>query len=437
MEQTELDWQDGQEPTGLSGKGALLTVIMALIAGGFLPVFSMLFRPATWCIWIIVFIIVCLCARRLPLLRLVQPALPYYLWLLGFLVWGLIVSPVPNYLFGFKVAVTTLLIAFAMAVVTSEFRFLSLFANLMQWIVGANVALIPLMAVSPAVRNFISTAALGGEAYEPGITRFSGFWDNPNMAGYMCLIAILLSIWARPLAAWVGRLGALPVIYYAASRKSLLLLALMLLLNIVIVQRHHLNRMFLLLVIPVLAAIGLMISGGLAREARSDLAGDANVTRLMDITESNTAQAGGGTRVDLLHEWIQTAKGAPWFGYGFGAMAGRIDVYGRVIDPHLPVAGSHNTYVGVMVEVGLVGFVGFLLVLLHYSRIYLSVRGPTDVRWALLSFLACNTIILFVSHSHLFSFEGKTIYALFFLLPVCPALKEHLAVRGWGGPGGR
>jgi len=405
-------------------KGSLLAFLLALIAGGFLQVFSVYSRPSTWAIWAILLLLIARFSREIPLRRMVGPILPYYLWLLGFVAWGLIVSPAPAVQSAIKTLVTTLIIALAMAILTSRLSYLKAFANIVQCLVAGNLLLIPLMEYSRTIRAIVTNPAITGEAYEPGFSRFAGLWGNPNMTGYMCLVAIVLSVWATPLLAWTGRLCSLPIIYLAASRKSLLLLLLVVALNILIVQRHNLKRCLVWTGILVVLGSLFLVSESALRKTRTRVASDTNISRLLDFTESSTAQT-GGTRLDLLQEWLQVAASEPWYGYGLGAMGGRLDSSGKVIHRRLPTVGAHNTYLGVYIETGFLGFAAFLSMLLYYAVAYLRFRGTDRVRWALMSLLAVNLIILVVSHNHLFSFEGKAIYALFFLLPTCPALMRQ------------
>ena len=408
------------------GKGYLLAILLILIASGLLPIFSFYSRFSTWGIWATVIFIIMLFYREMSFNTLLKPFMPYYVWLLCFIIWGLIVSPVPDIPAGIKAVVTTLIIAMAMAIVTSRLLYLKVFANAMQWLVFGNVLLFPVAAYYPKIINIIAKAAMADEVYETGLSRFAGLWGNPNMTGYMCLIAIVLSVWATPLAAWIGRLSSLPIIYLAVSRKSLLLLLMLIAMNVVIVQRHNPKRLLVWIISIIMLASLFLLSDSVLRKAQTRVASDSNLTRLLDITERNTVQAGGETRLDLLQEWLHVAANEPWYGYGFGAMGGRLTSEGRVISFRLPTVGSHNTYLGVFIEAGVIGFVAFILVLLRYARSYIVFRGSHVVRWALLSLFACNIIILVVSHNHLFSFEGKTVYALFFLLPTCPALRRYV-----------
>ena len=404
------------------GKGLTLALLMTFVVGGALPIFSYLYRPSTWGIWGLTLLLIILFSRELPLRHLMQPAVPYLLWLICFVSWGLIVAPVADLQNGVKTVITTIIVILAMAIITSHSQYLKYFANALQWAMFFNLMLIPLASISSKANNIIATITLNAGAFESGVSRFSGFWGNPNMAGYVCLVAIILSTWSTPWVAWIGRLSAVSMIYLTASRKSMLLLLLIIALNVIIVQRHNLKSLFFMLVLAVSGLSLFVLSTGLLQKTQSRMASNRTLTRLLDVTESETAQAGGETRLKLLQHWLPIVSSAPWYGYGSGAMAGSADETGKIVRKRLFPTGTHNTYLGILVEVGPVGLITFLLVLLYYAKNYLTYRGSIRVRWSLLSFLACNIIILIVSHSHLFSFEGKTAFALFFLLPTSPAL---------------
>ena len=76
------------------------------------------------------------------------------------------------------------------------------------------------------------------------------------------------------------------------------------------------------------------------------------------------------------------------------------------------------------IDIGPVGLVSLLAMLAYYVRATLSYRGPALFRWALVSFLLCNLVILAVSHNHLISFEGQCAFMLLFLLPTSEGLYE-------------
>jgi len=406
-------------------KGPLLAVLLTLIAGGAMPFLDHYFRFSTWAVWAFIALIVLWHTREDSLVVLVRPIVPYLAWLFCFVTWGLIVAPVPDIVGGLKVLITTLVLAAGMAVVVSRADYLRQFANAMQWAMLINLMLLPLAHYTSRVTELLNVVAYLAEGFEPGTSRFAGLWGNPNMAGYVCLVVIILSVWANPLLAWMGRLCAVPMVYFTASRKSMLLLLLILGLHVLLVQRHNFKRLLVFSALGACAITLLLLGQGALRKTQARVAALPTVTRLIDITERSTAQAGGETRLDLLMNWLPVVKAAPWYGHGFGAMLGGADASRAIPRRNLLPIGTHNTYLGILLEVGPIGLIAFLLILVHYSRRYLTFRGSHATRWALVSFLSCNLVILFLSHSHLFDVEGKAAFCLFFLLPASRALKRQ------------
>ena len=152
----------------------------------------------------------------------------------------------------------------------------------------------------------------------------------------------------------------------------------------------------------------------------SALSTDQKIARITDIKEADT---GDGTRVDLLKTWLPIAARAPWYGYGLGSMSG-YRPSGAPPRKELNDVGTHNTYLGIWIDVGPVGFFIFIIVFLGYILKYFTYKFVPKVRWALLSLMLCNIVILTVSHNHLFAAEGLIAFSLFFLLPTSPALQS-------------
>jgi len=274
--------------------------------------------------------------------------------------------------------------------------------------------------------------------FELGVSRFGGLWGNPNTAGYVCLVVTVLSIFAKPMIGWIGRLGCLPVLYLSASRKSVILYILICITYMVIVQRRNLKAWVGLTAVAVILAISFSLSMGLQNTSRLATRNPL-ISRLMDVKESEMSAGGRITRVDLFEEWVGKLNGEPWYGYGFMAMSGSfIDPQGpaSVVHRGLLPYGTHNTYLGILIDTGPVGLIALLAMLLYYAKACLSFAGPPIVRWALVSFLLCNLVIMFVSHSHLFSFEGQCTFLLFFLLPSCAGLREYARWQAQPGRAG-
>jgi O-antigen ligase len=406
-------------------KGILLSILMTILLGGALPLCFLLLGRLTWLFWCLTGGSIALYARELPLGRLLRPVLPYLAWLCFYLVWGLIIAPVADYSFAAKTLATTLVLAFSMAILTSRPESLRTLASAAQLAVVGNLLVLVLMIRYPGFAQMVGSVSSDVSQFGMPDSRFGGLWGNPNMAGYVCLVVTVLSVFAQRLLGWLGRLSCLPLLYLTSSRKSVILYLLITLLYLFVVQRR--NAKFWVVAVTAVTALVLAfaLSSGLQATTSRMATRDPHLLRLMDVEEKDTAEAGGQTRVDLFKDWLTVASAEPWYGYGLQAMAGDVlnekdptQVVTRGVFP----TGTHNTYLGIWIDVGPVGFFTFLLMLAHYAKACLFSRGSPTTRWALLSLLICNLVILFVSHDHLFSFEGKCAFVLFFLLPGCPAL---------------
>jgi len=410
-----------------------VSFLFMLVLSGALPHLSFHLPGSTWLVWAALLTIVCLEWRRASIGRLMAPSLPYLLWLYFYLAWGLIVSPSPNWGFAFKVGVITPLVLASMAYVLARAEWLKLLASLLQVAIILNFAFMLLAVLHPKLAEILLSAYRPWEEYDLGVTRYGGLWGNPNLTGYICLIAIILSTRAGKVLAWMGRLSALPLLCLSGSRKALILGLVVLLLYPFIVHRGHVRLWFLLAVAAVGLGLTLTFSDGL-RGGLGHVRQNPIVSRVLDLDEREASARGNETRMDLLQGWMGRLGSQPWYGYGLQAMAGsqysKANGEGKVISRGLYPVGTHNTYLGVWVDIGPVGFAAFLLAFLYYVKSYLACEGEARTRWALLALMVCNLLILLVSHDHLFCFEGLTVYALFFLLPGCGALGRPTGVAG-------
>jgi O-antigen ligase len=406
-------------------KGVVLAGLMTLLLGGGLPLCFLLFGSLAWLFWVITLFILFLFSMELPLGRLLGPLVPYLAWLCFYLIWGLIIAPDNDWNFVLKTLATTLIIAASMAVLTSRPQYLRTFATAAQFAVLGNLLVLFFMARNPGFARLVDSVSLDAGQFELGVSRFGGLWGNPNMAGYVCVVTTVLSALASRWIGWIGRLACLPLIYLTASRKALILFLLVCLIYLVVVQRRNFKFWLLSVTGAIILAIAFALSSGLQDSSRA-AASDPHIARLMDLQEKATAQ-GGDTRVGLLKDWLAKVGAEPWHGYGLQAMAGnRLDPVNpdNILRYGVFPVGTHNTYLGIWIDIGPIGLAVFLLMMGYYAKLTLSSQGPPIARWVLMSLLMCNLVILVVSHTHLFSFEGKCAFLLFFLLPSCRGLRE-------------
>ncbi|BDU71775.1 O-antigen ligase family protein [Mesoterricola silvestris] len=421
-----MEWTRDESPWLAFGASAM-AFLMGLVLAGALPFLSFFFRGFTWMVWGLVLALLVASATKLRYGRLLSPVVPYMAWFTFYFIWGLIVAPSRDYPFAIKAWTITLLLAGAVAYLTSSAKALRSFANAAQFAVVVNLVLLFLIPLSSKVASILYavTQRSGVLNMEGGAGRYGGLWGNPNVGGYIALLVLILSVFATPLLGWMGRLCSVPIIYLTASRRAGLFLALLVVLYLFIAKRKDL-RWWLG---GIVAAVSLVIAFSLSQAMRHEVRSASNrgaLSRMLDIEEKNTAAKGGVTRLDLFEEWSSQLDQEPWYGYGMQAMSGT-----RVDDDTMKVVGlgrimlgTHNTYLGVWIDIGPVGFFAFLAVIAFYAKRTLTYPGSAPVRWALVSLCLVNLTYLFFSHSLLFSFEGQVAFALMFLLPVSPALEE-------------
>jgi len=406
--------------------GMLLAFLLGFILCGGFYFLSSFNRQVGWAVWLIIVWLLFSFSRELPLGRLVRPAGPYLLWLYFFLTWGIIVSPITDWAYAAKVAITTTILAFCTGILASKPYYLRAFANFAQ--AGAVVNLVVLIGMAQSTRfaTLVMATVAHNLSYVFGSTRYGGMWGNANMVGCVSVAFLILSVLATPWIAWVGRLSCLPLLYYSASRKSAVIFVLLILLYLLIVKRRDFRFWLGLGTLTFSLALTFILSAGL--RAKSHLAReDANISRVMDIQEKETAQKGDVTRLSLLHQWLTALTLEPWYGYGMEAMAGtHYDENDpeKIVFKGLFPLGTHNTFLGVWVETGAAGFITFVLMIGYYAWKHLSAKGDPVSRWVMVTFLASNLISLVFMHTILFCFEGKILFTLFFMLPDCAGLRD-------------
>jgi O-antigen ligase len=406
-----------------------MAAILALVLASGLPFLSHFFRFSTWMVWGLLTAGVLSFGRELGLRAILAPLAPYLAWLFLYAAWGAIITEPLDPAWIIKVLATTLVLGGSAAVIASRPAHLRTFATLAQFAVVVNLAMVFIAARYPGINGLITAVTEHSASVEEAGSRYGGLWGNPNMAGYVCLVVLALSVFAAPWAAWMGRLCSLPLFYLSASRKSAILLVCILVLYALVVQGRNLK--FWLLVLLTLASLG--VAALVVRpEGRGRPIQDEKVARLVDVQERDMASRGGPTRVDLMKFWIRRLEAEPWYGYGLNAMAGTVRREGEARQGRDEVTdlGTHNTYLGVWIDMGPLGFLVFLGVMAHYAWTCLSAPVSPRTRWALVSFAMVNFVFLFVSHSHLFCFEGELAFTLLFLLPSSRGLRDlDLAIQ--------
>jgi len=419
-------WPSGQGRHRVPAKVVILSVLLTVILSGLLPFLSLVQRFTTWILWGGIVLIIALFAKELPLRRLIRPMVPYLGWLVFYLTWAVIVSPLTRIGAAGKLVATTLILGTSIAILASRARYLQVFASIAQLALVFNLALYFIMLRSTFIESMIRQVFNESSSYVAESARYGGTWGNPNMLGYICLITTILSVLAGPVMAWVGRLSALPLLYFSASRKASILYLLILAAYLFYVQRRNYKFWMASAAVGIALAMAMALSDGLRAETRS-LSENKSISRIMDVSEEKTKEAGGETRLDLLHHWTSALAQEPWYGYGFQAMGGTItdDAHpDKVLMRGVYPVGTHNTYLGIYVEIGPVGFISFLIMLVYYARLSLVTGDGPVSRWVMFSIMLCNLAYLMVSHSQLFCFEGEISYTLWYVLLSCAGLRE-------------
>jgi hypothetical protein len=425
MDGAELYDKPHETEASLPTKGHLLAITSGFIIAGSLPFFSFYFRGFTWMVWGLLLTLIGTYSFQLPMGRLLRPFGPYLLWLVLYLVWGLIIADAPSLPFASRTLATTLLLGLTLAILANDSLGLRALANATQFAVTANVLFLVLFPFLPSLEKVYLAVTQQSSVLAMGIGRYGGLWGSPNMGGYVCLVALVLSAYATPWIAWTGRLATLPIIYMTASRRAGIFLVVLILLYMLIVQLRNVRFWLGSIALIAVFAVTFSLSTGLRNEAQS--AGrSAALNRMMDVEEKDTAAKGGITRMALLNEWSDVLAKEPWYGYGLRAMSGTQydEETNRVINKGLLPLGTHNTYLGIWIEIGPAGLLAFLLVMAYYTKLCLTFKGASMGRWAMISLAVVNLAYLLSSHTHLFCFEGQFGFAMMFLLPVCGGARD-------------
>jgi O-antigen ligase len=110
-----------------------------------------------------------------------------------------------------------------------------------------------------------------------------------------------------------------------------------------------------------------------------------------------------------------------WFGIGGGNFLRRSAEFVQL--PLVEAIQPHNTYLGLMAELGLLGLAGILLILLPpIFRISRTSSFPMDLRIGI-------GVAYSVALAHLITFDGLARYGLWILLGFCSAVVHRGPIR--------
>lgn len=401
---------------------ALAILVAIMLSGGFQDLFPAS-KALRWTSLTLMGLLLASLASRLPIARQLRPLTPFAVWLTCYFIWGTVVSPIPALSLCFKTAFYVCLIATTMAVLTHSPAGFRALANYLQLGLAMNLATALLLIAHPEYQHIIDPQISVASQKLLTSQRFAGLWGNPNQAGFAVVFIMLLSKWAAPAFKWGGRLCGLGLLYFTASRQAVLLL--LLITGLFIAMKAVRNRKLTATFVLALSILGITIFGlsGSNTPLKTD---NPTINRLIDISESETKAKGEKSRGDYLMMWKPYLLNAPWYGYGLGAMCGS-DTPFQVnrLRTDVPLTGIHNLYLGIWIDVGLLGLLTFLVIVGRqaFRAMKQSALAAPD-RWALASLAIVVLVDSLVKHSLLFDMPGIASYALFFILPSSRALHQ-------------
>lgn len=402
----------------------VMVTILVIMLGGALPSVLFVFgRNALWGVWSLLILCVAVLGFQLSLSRLMQPALFLMAWVLVYACWGTLAAAYPILTSSVRLAIRFICIIAAMAIVTSHHRRLTLFANAAQWGLVGNLYVTWLLMTFPGYQQHPFFMRMNGTF---GSDRLAGLWGDANMAGLVALFILVLSYWAKPWIAWIGRISGLLIIYLTASRTAFwIAIALGLLYLVFAATVKSKLRAVLVAVVVIIGGVGFLNSSksnGLAA-----ITENPTFSRVFDVSESKSKEIGQGTRVDLAKQWLAVINMEPWYGYGLYSCEGDASIETQ-IKRGFPGQGTHNMYMAIYVDAGWVGLSLFLVVI--GTQLYRIRRVPLEPSLQRMMFALCFVILVFAltSHQMLTDYTGWMGFALIFLMPTSPALLE---ARSW------
>jgi O-antigen ligase len=403
---------------------ALTGILCTMFGGAFPALVTMFGHGADLAMWFSLWGLLATFWAELPLRRLLAPAAPMILWMVFYVVWGTMAADYPIFDEAYRLGLRFLTVAAAMAVVTSRPGRLRVFANAVQLMLVVNLAVTLLLMNRPGYQEMPMFAQLNVDVESD---RFAGLWGNANVAGLVSLMALALAAWASPALARIGRACGLAIIYLTASRTAAWILVGLTVgyLAFLAPPRVRAKALAAALVLAVCGFFALKWTGASVERLVAD---SPTISRVLDLTESTTASTRSGTRRGVLAAWFRRIPAEPWYGYGLYTLYGgeSSDVAAR---PGFPVVGPHNLYVGIYLDVGIVGLATFLAVILaQLVRIRRCPLVPR-ARHVILGFTLVLLGFSFFNHNMLSSYPGWIGYSLLFLLPAAPALAEQRSSR--------
>lgn len=405
----------------------VLAFLMSLMAAGVFPTLVLVISHSlVYFVWSVLWIILISFGLEKGSSRLLSPIAPLILFMLLYVAWGSIVADYAVQTEAFRLLFRFHSLALSMTILTSSRGRLRIFASMAQWVLVVNLLFTFFLMAHP---EYLAQPDIAKLSVEVTGDRFAGPWRNANQAGLASLLILVLSRWAHPFHARMGRIAGVTIILLSASRTANWILVSLCLIYLLFGATQRIRHLALL-VLPLVAILGIFALQFAPQGAVDTIRRQPAVARVLDVTESRTSAAGEGTRMDLLQDWLRKVPGEPWHGYGLFTFSGG-DFMPDGIRPGFPDQGPHNLYLGIFLDVGFVGLVGWIgLVLWKLGHAWRQPLTPTT-RKALFALFYILLVFSMFNHNMLAEYSGWMFYSLMFLLPTCPAIREEWLVESW------
>jgi len=403
-------------------KRALLALMIVMMFGGLFPVISQTSRFTLWGIWILIWWLSLRCIRSNSLNVFGSPAVPLVIWFTAYGLFGAIASPEPVFFDLIRDFFRLITILVGLSVILEDRESCIRLGNYTTWVLVLNLAVSLALKNNPTLLSFMFDMDYSHADIQVSTDRFSGLWGNANVAGMNTLILLVFSLWGTGKIIWLGRLAGVWMIYLTASRTATYLLIPVVCSITYYILRYVLRFRTATIVAVLCAVIMLLLTS--VPDLSNIIPKDSMFQRVLDITESKTNLKNEDRRIDVLFKWLEVAKDAPWYGYGYGAMrgGGHMGIVYRTDILHI---GSHNTYVGTYLDAGLFGTATFLAMLIVGIKRAVLAKHITPLgKYSLLALGLITIVFSALSHNMINDMDGQGLYLLFFLLPQARAFLQ-------------
>lgn len=421
---TSLHGQEniGANPQRVSISMSLLALLIPLMLSGALDIISNFERSALWGIWLIMWVSILINGFRPQERRFFQQTKLFLGWLFLYCVWGVLVSTMPVWDDALRSCFYALTAAAAIHILGSNQDAWRRMATISAWIIILNLLIALSLQEFAAVQAWMYAHDIAHAKTQWSWGRFSGLWADPNEAGLQILLLVVLSSWSSARMLWLGRFAAIWFTYMLASRTTtycfLLVGGIYFFYYIGQTRRGRLVAVVLacLLFLGVFAEIDPM-SWFHTYETDSLF-----WTRIMDPLENQSRNH--YTRFYLMKLWLRYLDHAPWYGLGFNAMHGGSTGY-LVFRTDIPNTGTHNMYLGIWADTGLLGLISYIAILIVAGFAAFKARLSALDRVAFQSFWMILLVFSMFLHGLNYSKHGLVMYLLVFMLPALPIFQER------------